>query len=156
MGEDKTFRAMLSAARKVSRNYKLPGKETVRGTLLDNCFENHIKNQSEKLLDGADIYRLHVKGDGEKTKDTNLINILDGGVYLPVSVQKILYCTGHITGGHKKDAIYFSKGFFHTMNELDPEKKLVDLHMFDGSRINRNSQKILKVVYPMLSCIVGA
>ena len=43
-----------------------------------------------------------------------------GGVYLPVSVQNIVYCTGHITGGHKKDAIFFAESFFDTMNELDP------------------------------------
>ena len=39
------------------------------------------------------------------------------------------------------------------MNYLDPEKKLVDLHMFDGYSVHRKDQKIFKVVYPMLSCI---
>ena len=29
IGEDETFRAMISAARNFSRNYKLPGRETV-------------------------------------------------------------------------------------------------------------------------------
>ena len=42
------------------------------------------------------------------------------------------------------------------MDELDPQKKPVNLHMFDGSSVCRKSQKILKVVYPMLSFIVGA
>ena len=52
---------MISASRNVSRGLKLPGMETVRGTFLDNFFENHIKNQCEKLLNGADIYILHLK-----------------------------------------------------------------------------------------------
>ena len=35
IGEDNTFRSMISTARNVSRNYKLPGREMVRGPLLD-------------------------------------------------------------------------------------------------------------------------
>ena len=59
IGEDKTFRAIISDSRNISSNYKLPGREIVRGPLLDNRFDNHIKNQREKLLKGADIYGLH-------------------------------------------------------------------------------------------------
>ena len=56
---------------------------------------------------------------------------MDGGVYLPVLDQKIVDYKGHITGGHKEDAIFFAESFFDPVNDLDPEKKLVDLHMFD-------------------------
>ena len=42
------------------------------------------------------------------------------------------------------------------MNDLDPETKLVDLHTFNGSSVCRKAKTILKVVYRMLSCIVGA
>ena len=45
--------------------------------------------------------------------------------------------------------IFFVDSFF------DPEKELVDLHMFDGVSVCRKAKKILKVVYPMLSYIVG-
>ena len=76
----------------------------MRGTLLDNCFGNHIKNQSEKLLNGLDIYGLHFQGGSTTIKDTPLLNILNGGVYLLLSVQNIVNCTGHIKGGHKKDS----------------------------------------------------
>ena len=65
-------------------------------------------------------------------------------------------CTGHITGGHKKDTKFVAEVFFDPMNDLDPEKKLVDLNMLDGAIVCRKSQKILKVVYLMLSCIFGS
>ena len=65
-------------------------------------------------------------------------------------------CTGHITGGHKKDANFFVESFFDPMNEIDPEKKLVDLHMFDGASVCRKAKKMFKVVYPIMSCIVEA
>ena len=92
----------------------------MQGLLLDKFFENHIKNQREKLLKGADIYGLHFQGDGATIKDTPLLNILAGGVYLPASVQNIVYCTGHITGGHKKDDNFVAEIFFDPMNDLDP------------------------------------
>ena len=52
----------------------------MRGIFLDNCFDNHIKNQHEKLLNGADIYGLHFQGDGGTIKGTPLLNIFSGGV----------------------------------------------------------------------------
>ena len=128
----------------------------MQGLLLDIFFDNHIKNQRAKLLYGADIYGLHFQGDGATIKYTPLLNILAGVFYLPVSVQNIVDCTGHITGGNKKDANFFAESFFDLMNDIDPEKKLVDLHIFDGASVCRKAQKILKVVYPILSCIVGA
>ena len=76
MGEEETLREMISSARNVSRDCKLSGRETVRGPLLDNCFENNIKNQREKLLNRADIYGIHFQGDGATIKDKPLLNIL--------------------------------------------------------------------------------
>ena len=102
----------------------------MQGTLFDNSFENNIKKQRENLLNVADIYGLHFQGGGAIIKDTLLLNILDVGDHLPVSVQNIVDCTGHITGGHKKDAKNISESFFDPMNDLDPDKKLVELIMF--------------------------
>ena len=79
------------------------------------------------------MYGLYFQGDGETIKDTPILDILAWGIHLPVSFQKIVGCTGDITGGHKKDAKFVADIFFDPMNELDPEKKLVDLHTFDGS-----------------------
>ena len=67
---------------------------------------------------------------------------------------KILDSTGHITGGHKKDAKIVVESFFVPMNELDLENKIVDLHMFDGYSVCRKEKETLKVVYSMISFIV--
>ena len=58
-----------------------------------------------------------------------------------MSVQKIVDCTGHIKGCHKKDTKFVAESFFDPMNDLDIEKKLVDLHMFYGASVCRKSQK---------------
>ena len=58
-----------------------------------------------------------------------------------MSVQKIMDCTGHIKGGHKKDAKFVAGSFFDTMNDLDPEKKLLGLNMFNGASVCRKAKK---------------
>ena len=50
-------------------------------------------------------------------------------------------CTGHITGVHKKDAKFVAESFFDPMNDLDPEKKLVGLRMFNGANVCIEAQK---------------
>ena len=52
---------MIRSARNISRDYKLPGMETVRGPLLDNLFYNYIKNQCKKLINEVDKYGIHFK-----------------------------------------------------------------------------------------------
>ena len=88
--------------------------------LLDNVFENHIKNQREKFLNGEDIYGIRFQCDVATIKDTLLLNILSWEVYLPVSVQNNIDYTGHIKGGNKKYAKIIVESFFDPMNELDP------------------------------------
>ena len=53
-------------------------------------------------------------------------------------------CTGHITSGHKEDAEFIADIFFDPMNDLDPDKKLVGLNMFDGDSVYRKAQNILR------------
>ena len=81
---------MISTARNISRDYKLPERYTVQGSLFDNFFDNHIKNQCENLLNWADIYGLHFQGGGKIIKDTPLLNIL-AWVGLPTCVSP-KYC----------------------------------------------------------------
>ena len=81
---------------------------------------------------------------------------MDGGVYLPASVQKIVDCTVHITGVQKKYAKVVVGSFFGPMNDLYPDKKLVELHMFDGSSVCKKAKKIFNVVYLLLAYFVGA
>ena len=106
--------------------------------MIEMCFDNYIKNQCWKLLNRADRYGIHFQGDGATIKYTPLLDILSGGVRLSVSVQNIMDCTCHTTGDHNKDANFFADSFFDTMNDLDLENKLVDLHEFDGASVCRN------------------
>ena len=64
-----------------------------------------------------------------------LLKILDGRFHLHVSVQNIVDCTGHITGGHRKDSKIVSESFFDPINYLDPDKKIVYLHMLNVASV---------------------
>ena len=113
----------------------------MRGLLIDKCFENNIKNQLENLINGVDIYTLHFQGYGVTIKDTPLLNTFIGVFHLPMSVQNIVECTGQITGVHKKDAKCVAGIFFDPMNDLDQEKNLSDLHMFNGASVCIKAKK---------------
>ena len=41
--------------------------------------------------------------------------------------------------------LFFADSFFDPINEFDIEKKLVDLHMFDGASVCRKVQKNIEV-----------
>ena len=58
-----------------------------------------------------------------------------------MSVNRIVNCTGHITGGHNNNAKFSVGCFFDPMNDLDPEKKIVDLNIFDGASVYRKAKK---------------
>ena len=59
-----------------------------------------------------------------------------------MSVQNIVEFTGHITGGHKRDSKFVAESFFDPMNDIDPEKKRVDLHMLDVVSVCRKAKNI--------------
>ena len=83
IGEEEKFREIVRSARNVSRDYKLSTRETVPGPLIDKCFDNHTKNQREKLLNGEDIYGFNFKGDGATIKENPyLISCLGGFSYM--------------------------------------------------------------------------
>ena len=50
--------------------------------------------------------------------------------------------TGHITGGHNKYTKFVADSLFDPMYNFDPEKKLVDLHMFDRASVCRKAKNI--------------
>ena len=70
-----------------------------------------------------------------------------------MSVQNIADCIGHIIGGQNKDDNCFAETLFDPMNYLDPEKKLVDLHIFDGASVCRKDKNIESFLsYALMYC----
>ena len=60
-----------------------------------------------------------------------------------------------MSSGYEKDYKFVEVIIFDPINCLDPEKKFVDLHMFDGASVCRKAKQ-LEVVYPVLSIVVVA
>ena len=77
----------------------------MRRMLLDKFFENHTKNQREKLLTGQTYMEFIFKVMVQQSRaNPSLVSCLGGGVHLSVSVHTIVDCAGNITGGYNKDA----------------------------------------------------
>ena len=153
--EDHAFQAMIMHARNISSDFKFPGREKIRGPLLTACHDRHMLTVKEKLLNEAHIYGNHAQGDGANI-GVPLVNVLMGGVHLPVAVVKILDCRDHMLGGNKKDASFLAKEFIGPMLDLDPKKEYFDLQIFDGASVCKKAQRIMSVQWPRLTCITGA
>ena len=85
----------------------------------------------------------------------SLISCLEGFTYLCHS-KRLWTIQVTSQGVTRRILNVFAESFVDPMNDLDTEKKLVDLHLFDVSSVCRKAQNILKVFYPILSCIVVA
>ena len=53
-----------------------------------------------------------------------------------------MHCTGQIICGHKKDYKFVAESLFDPMNDLNTEKEIVDLYIFDGSSVCRKAKKL--------------
>lgn len=106
--EKPRFEKMLSLARFVGGNYKLPSRKAVSGELLDLNYRKYLERNKEELMKEADVFGLSFMGDGATVKRMPLVNILCSGKNAPASVLEIVDCTGHLAGGGKKDARFIA------------------------------------------------
>ena len=103
----------------------------------------------------AEIFGLLFLGDGATISRCPLLNILVSAKKIPVTVLEIVDCQGHLADGNKRYGNFICNQFLNHMKEIDPEKKLSDIVMFDGASNVQLSGRILKVNYPKLTVMRG-
>ena len=94
------------------------------------------------------IFGLLFFRDGATISRCPLLNILDSGKNIPVSVLEIIDCRGHLADGNKRDGTFICNQFLKHMKEVDPTKKLSVIFIFDGASNVQLPGRILKVYYP--------
>ena len=57
----------------------------------------------------------------------------------------------HMSDGGKKDAWYIAKKFLPVMKEIDPNKELIDLVVFDGAANIQKAAQLLEEHYPRVT-----
>ena len=81
-------------------------------------------------------------GDGSIISRFPLLNILDSGENIPVSVLGIVDCQGHLDDDNKKYGTLIFNQFFNHMKEIDPAKQISDIVMFDGASNVQHSGRL--------------
>jgi len=157
LGSEPKFRLVLSLARNVGIQYKLPSRNQIANELLDINYQQYTNKQKKQLLNKAEIYGLTFFGDGATVKKMPLLNILASGVHSPSSCLEIVECTGHISMGGKKDGIYIAQQFIPHIKIFETDKSnVVDLVIFDGASNVQRAGRIIAESYPRVSVIHGA
>jgi hypothetical protein len=138
--EDELFKRMLIRARDINANYTPPTAYAIGGPLLESTFEAYYKESKAKLLEEASTFGISVGGDGAACSPTNPSMLLD-----------VFDCSQHAADGGKKDAKYIMKIMIPKMEEIDPDRNLIDLVTFDGAGNVQNAAKLLALHFSRIT-----
>ena len=94
-------------------------------------------------------------GDGATIVRSPLINILASSPDNPQCVLDVVDCTDHCPKGKKKDAHFIAQTALKCMKQVDREKELFDLVIFDGASNMQKGAELIAQHFPRVSTAVG-
>jgi hypothetical protein len=146
--ESSSFKLMINYARMVGGGYKPPNRNDVGGKLLDINYSNVIDNNKSLLEREADIFGICWLSDGATIAQMPLINVLGMCADTPPVCVAIEDCSGHVSKGGKKDAVYIARLMEKIILPYDPDRSRSTLFWFDGAGNVQKAGKILEVLFP--------
>ncbi|KAL7503401.1 hypothetical protein ACHAXN_001196, partial [Cyclotella atomus] len=138
-------------ARDVNASYKPPASYEISGHLLDSTFSTYYDNGKEQLLREAEVFGIAIGGDGATIDKCPLFNAIACSPSNPSMVLDVFDCSEHAAAGKKKDAAFILRTMLPKMEEIDPQKKYIDLITFDGAGNVQNAAKLLAIHFPRAS-----
>ena len=150
-----SFKIMIKYARMVGSSYNTPARQEIGGTLLDVNYKNVVENNKEVLCREADIFGLTWLSDGATIARMPLINILGLCADTPPTCVAIEDCTGHMTQGGKKDAVYIASLLEEVILPYDPDRTRTTIFWFDGAGNVQKAGRILEVMFPRAYSLHG-
>ena len=101
------------------------------GKLLEDIYADYVTDAHIKLKMESNIFGIAIMGDGATFKKMPLFNVLFSSRYLPVYVSRILDFLEGLAVGQNKNGGFLASSIRPLMNEIDPNKLLIDLALFD-------------------------
>lgn len=150
-----SFKIMIKYARMVGTSYKPPDRLDIGGTLLDINHKNIVENNKEVLCREADIFGLTWLSDGATIARMPLINILGLCADTPPTCVGIEDCSGHMSQGGKKDAVYIASLLEEVVLPYDPDRLRTTIFWFDGAGNVQKAGRILEVLFPRAYSLHG-
>ncbi len=151
LSEDPLFKRILTMARSVNQSYKPPSRSNIAGKYLTSIYSSYRKEATDKLIEGGPTFGITIFGDGATIRKIPLINMLGSNPEQTSCLLDIVDCSQHMSDGGKKDAWYIAKKFLPVMKEIDPNKELIDLVVFDGAANIQKAAQLLEEHYPRVT-----
>ena len=120
--EDPKFKIILDIARTLPRSYEPPSAYKVEGQLLTTLYDVNWDQETHALLKESRIYGISMYGDGATIATTPMINALASGVHNSFAMLDVFDCTGHMSTGGVKDAVYIAGLFLPLIEKLESMK----------------------------------
>ena len=144
LSEDPLFKRVLTMARSVNQAYKPPHRHSIAGKYSTAIYDSYRKEATEKLIEGGPTFGITIFGDGATIRKIPLINMLGSNPEQTSCMLDIVDCSQHMSEGGKKDAWYIAKKILPVMREIDPNKELIDLVVFDGAANIQKAEQLLE------------
>ena len=120
------FKRMLSLARFVTKDYKIPNRNRMSTELLDHSYNQRMKDYEKKLNNEAGRFGISMYGDGATVMKMPLINVMASGVHDRSAILDIVDATEHMSNGQIKDCNYIATLFVPHIERIDPDHCLID------------------------------
>ena len=150
-----TIVQILIRARQTNNSYKPPTKHEMGGRLLEANTDAYQGKSLGDLKKKAPIFGLCLYGDGATIVRSPLINILASSPDNPQCVLDVVDCSSHCSKGKKKDAHFIAQTALKCMKQVDREKELFDLVIFDGASNMQKGAELIAQHFPRVSTAVG-
>jgi len=151
LAEDPLLKRMLVLSRNVNSTYEPPSRYEISGKYLTSIHDSYRREGIERLVGGGPSFGISIFGDGATIRRIPLINMLGSNPEQTSCLLDIVDCSQHMSDGGKKDAWYIAKKFLPVMKEIDPNKELIDLVVFDGAANIQKAAQLLEEHYPRVT-----
>ena len=113
----------MDLASNVSKTYITSNRNLIYKEVLGVIHKQNTKRNLAIIKKEARIFRLLFLVDGATISGCPLLNIMDYGKKIPVSVLEIVDCQVHLADGNKKYGKFICNQFH--MKEIDPTNSRV-------------------------------
>jgi len=156
LAESPRLKNVIRLARHCRKDYSLPSRTSVGGSLLDKNYDVYEKSMYDSLNKSQSQYGLSILGDGATIKKMPLFNILVASASDAPWVLGVVDCHKYIARGFIKNHTTIAKSCIPYMEKIDPDKRLIDLIMFDGASNMVKAGSDLCTIFPRATVIHGA
>ena len=142
------FWIMIRDIVKAGSSYRVPGRRTLGGSILERMYGHDISEKDRLLtLPGVQKFGMSLTTDGATIQKHAMLNCLGVSVAFPsIMLMKVIDATAHLAKGLSKDAEYVADEIIPVIRGL-PEPKDVDLIVCDGASDMNKFRRLIVTVF---------